>query len=123
MPRPRVLVVDDEEAIRDALAFSLGAAGFEVRSAATGGAGLELALAERFDAVLLDLLLPDIQGDVVCARLRAALASPPAVVLVTARTDPDAEALGRACGADAFVTKPFRLADLVGRLRELAGAG
>jgi two-component system response regulator RegX3 len=113
----RVLVVEDEEAIRDAVAYSLEAEGFDVACAANGAAAMSAASEDGFDLVVLDVMLGDISGVEICRRLRAAGDVP--ILMLTAR---DAEAdvvLGLEAGADDYVTKPFSMRELVSRTRAL----
>jgi two-component system, OmpR family, response regulator RegX3 len=113
----RILVVDDTEAILDAVTDALAAEGFEVQGASDGRAALETAQAEQFDLVILDLMLPGLSGTEICRRLRAE--SPVPIIMLTAR---DAEAdrvLGLEIGADDYVTKPFSEVELLSRVRAI----
>jgi DNA-binding response OmpR family regulator len=113
----RVLVIDDEPAIRDAVAYALRSDGFEVDEAADGETGLEKALTGDNDVVVLDLMLPGMPGTEVCRRLRAESAVP--VIMLTARGAEIDRVLGLEIGADDYVTKPFSMAELVGRIRAM----
>jgi len=113
----RVLVIDDEPAIRDAVAYALRSDGFEVEEAADGETGLEKALTGDNDVVVLDLMLPGMPGTEVCRRLRAESAVP--VIMLTARGAEIDRVLGLEIGADDYVTKPFSMAELVGRIRAM----
>jgi two-component system response regulator RegX3 len=113
----RILVVDDTPAILDGVTDALAAEGFEVQGAADGKEALELALAEPFDLVILDLMLPGLSGTEICRRLRAESAVP--IIMLTAR---DAEAdrvLGLEIGADDYITKPFSEVELLSRVRAI----
>jgi two-component system response regulator RegX3 len=113
----RILVVDDTEAILDAVTDALAAQGFEVQAASDGRVALETAQAESFDLVILDLMLPGLSGTEVCRRLRAE--SPVPIIMLTAR---DAEAdrvLGLEIGADDYITKPFSEVELLSRVRAI----
>jgi two-component system, OmpR family, response regulator RegX3 len=113
----RILVVDDTEAILDAVTDALVAEGFEVQGASDGKAALEAAQAEPFDLVILDLMLPGLSGTEICRRLRAE--SPVPIIMLTAR---DAEAdrvLGLEIGADDYITKPFSEVELLSRVRAI----
>jgi two-component system response regulator RegX3 len=113
----RVLVVDDEEAIRDAVAYSLQAEGLDVASASDGAGALDAVATEPFDLVVLDVMLGDVSGVEVCRRLRATTDVP--ILMLTAR---DAEAdlvLGFEAGADDYLTKPFSMRELVSRARAI----
>jgi two-component system phosphate regulon response regulator PhoB len=115
-----ILVVDDEADIRTLIALNLKREGFRVITAETGQDALELALAERPALIVLDLMLPDIQGTEVCRRLRAqhATAEIP-VLMLTARTDEIDRVVGFEVGADDYVTKPFSVRELVLRCRAI----
>jgi two-component system response regulator RegX3 len=113
----RILVVEDTEAILDAVTDALGAEGFQVQGASDGGEALEAAEAEHFDLVILDLMLPGLSGTEVCRRLRAE--NPVPIIMLTAR---DAEAdriLGLEIGADDYITKPFSEVELLSRVRAI----
>jgi two-component system response regulator RegX3 len=113
----RVLVVDDEPAIRDAVAYALRTDGFEVDEAGDGEAGLEQALSGEHDVVVLDLMLPGMSGTEVCRRLRTESAVP--VIMLTARGAEVDRVLGLEIGADDYVTKPFAMSELIGRIRAI----
>lgn len=114
----RVLVIEDEGDIRDIMRFHLERDGFEVVLAPDGERGLELARAEIFDAVLLDLMLPGLNGIEVCGFLRedprtAALP----ILMVTSRTEEGDVVKGLESGADDYIPKPFSHKELVARVR------
>jgi DNA-binding response OmpR family regulator len=113
----RILVVDDEPAIVDAVAYALEGEGYEVASRSDGQEALSAALAEPFDLVVLDLMLPKLSGTEVCRRLRAESDIP--IVMLTAKDAEVDRVLGLEIGADDYVTKPFSLAELVSRVRAL----
>jgi two-component system response regulator RegX3 len=113
----RILVVDDEPAIVDAVAYALEGEGYEVDSRADGEAALTAALDEPFDLVVLDLMLPKISGTEVCRRLRAESDVP--IVMLTAKDAEVDRVLGLEIGADDYVAKPFSIAELVSRVRAL----
>ena len=113
----RVLVVDDEPAIRDAVEYALRNEGFEVDGTGDGESGLRAALAEPYDLVVLDLMLPRMSGTEVCRRLRAESAVP--IVMLTAKGAELDRVLGLEIGADDYVTKPFSMAELIGRIRAI----
>lgn len=114
----RVLVVEDEEAIRVPLVDELRDAGYEVLEAADGRAGLELALSEDPDAVLLDLMLPGMDGFQVLRHLRADRSTVPVIVL-TARGEEWDRVQGFEVGADDYVVKPFSAREVLLRLAAL----
>src|SRR5271166_2598259 len=113
-----VLVVDDEPHIvlglRDALEFE----GFRVVSAGKGRDGIELARAEAPDAIVLDLMLPDVNGYAVCEELRRISAYVP-IVMLTARSQETDKIRGLDAGADDYVTKPFSVNELIARVRAI----
>ena len=111
----RALVVDDEAGIRRVLRAYLEADGFTVVEAATGGEALTAIARERPDVVLLDVMLPDIDGFEVLRRIR--IASDVAVVLLTARGEEADTLVGLAVGADDYVKKPFSPREVVARVR------
>ena len=113
----RVLVVDDEPAIREAVEYALRNEGFEVEATGDGDTGLRAALAEPFDVVVLDLMLPGMSGMEVCRRLRGESAVP--VIMLTAKGAELDRVLGLEVGADDYVTKPFSMAELIGRIRAI----
>jgi two-component system response regulator RegX3 len=113
----RVLVVDDEEAIREAVAYSLRAEGLDVASRADGTGALEAVAAESFDLVVLDVMLDDVSGVEVCRRMRAQTDVP--ILMLTARDEEADVVLGFEAGADDYVTKPFSMRELVSRARAI----
>jgi two-component system, OmpR family, phosphate regulon response regulator PhoB len=116
---PVVLLVEDDMSMQILCKFNLEAAGFRVTTAATGGEGVELAKAERFDLILLDVMLPDLGGFEVAQDLRASEVSRDVpIVFVSARASGADLAQGRAAGAIDYVTKPFDPVKLAERLRE-----
>src|SRR6266404_6045182 len=113
----KVLVVDDDDSLRQSLAEQLRLfEEFVVVEAATGGAALEIAKADHFDVLLLDVGLPDMDGREVCRLLRRAGSTVPIIMLTGADTDADT-ILGLDSGANDYITKPFRLNVLLARLR------
>jgi DNA-binding response OmpR family regulator len=113
----RVLVVDDEAAIRESVAYALGAEGFDVDEAATGAAALELFERSPYDVVVLDVMLGDMSGMDICRTLRGESAVP--IVMLTARDAEVDRVVGLEIGADDYVTKPFSMAELTSRIRAL----
>src|SRR5215813_5593796 len=110
-----VLVVDDEPTIVEIVGRYLERAGYEARGAGDGFEALELAAAERPDLVVLDLMLPGIDGIEVMRRLRELEGPPLAVILLTARGEESDRLVGLRQGADDYVVKPFSPAELVAR--------
>lgn len=111
-----LLVVDDEPNIRELLSTSLRFAGFEVISAANGAEALRLAEQQVPDLLVLDVMLPDMDGFTVTRRLRQAGFHIP-VVFLTARDDTSDKITGLTVGGDDYVTKPFSLEEVVARIR------
>ncbi|WP_192029118.1 response regulator transcription factor [Candidatus Frankia nodulisporulans] len=114
----RVLVVDDETTLAELLSMALRYEGWEVRSAGDGRTALRLAREFRPDAVVLDIMLPDMDGLEVLRRLRAESPDVP-VLFLTARDAVEDRVAGLTAGGDDYVTKPFSLEELVARLRGL----
>lgn len=110
-----ILVVDDEPAIRELLRFHLTKDGFEVVTAADGREALKLAREHRPDLILLDLMLPDVDGFELCRTLRAESTVP--IVMLTARKEDVDKILGLELGADDYVTKPFNPREIVARVK------
>jgi DNA-binding response OmpR family regulator len=110
-----LLVVDDDERLRSLLAEYLGERGFHVETAASGEAGLARALAGGIDVVLLDVMMPGIDGLEVVRRLRTKSRVP--VIMLTARGDEADRVVGLELGADDYVAKPFAPRELLARIR------
>ena len=118
MSGPRILVVDDEPNITDLVAMALRYEGFEVETAGTGGAALTAVDAFRPELIILDVMLPDLDGFAVTERLQAARSKVP-VLFLTARDAVEDKVRGLTLGGDDYVTKPFSLEELVARVRVL----
>jgi DNA-binding response OmpR family regulator len=117
-----VLLAEDDPAISEPLARALRREGYEVGVAADGPGTLEAARAGGIDLIVLDIGLPRIDGLEVCRRIRSAGQSVP-VLILTARADEVDTVIGLDAGADDYVTKPFRLAELLARVRALLRRG
>lgn len=117
-PDPTVLIVDDEPDVVFPMQAVLEAEGLRTRLAGDGDAALRLLAAGRADAVVLDLMLPGLDGWVVLARLRD-LPARPGVVVCSARSTPADRRRALDLGADAFVAKPYEPADLVAQVRRV----
>jgi two-component system KDP operon response regulator KdpE len=112
---PRILVVDDEPQLVRALSTTLGGAGYDVQTAATGEEALAAAAFHPPDAIILDLVLPDRSGTDVCRELRRWTQVP--ILLVSAVGDESEKIAALDAGADDYVTKPFAIGELLARLR------
>ncbi|RMH22453.1 MAG: response regulator [Acidobacteria bacterium] len=118
MARQRIVVIEDEPDILAFIDYNLAREGFAVSSAADGEAGLRLVRREKPDLVVLDLLLPGLDGIEVCRRLKAdpATRNLP-IIMVTAKGEESDVVLGLGVGADDYVTKPFSPKELIARIR------
>lgn len=114
----RLLIVEDELAMRSALVETLSSEGYHVRAASDGLAGLELACTEPFDLVLLDVMMPQLDGYEVCRSLRQRGKHMP-VLMLTAKGQVEDRVEGLDCGADDYLVKPFSLRELLARVRAL----
>ena len=115
---PRILLIEDDPRLAGLVTEYLGEAGFVVSIAATGRAGLDRIGREDYDAVVLDLMLPDIDGLEVCRQLRASSSEVP-VLMLTARGDTMDRVVGLEIGADDYMPKPFEPRELLARLRAI----
>ena len=118
IPMLRVLVVEDERKMRDLLRQGLREAGFGVDAVGSGSEALTLQAAKAYDVILLDVMLPGLDGFETCRRLRASGAREP-ILMLTARSTVEDRVLGLDTGADDYLTKPFNLAELLARIRAL----
>ncbi|MQA26496.1 MAG: response regulator [Micromonosporaceae bacterium] len=116
-PAPRVLVVEDEPTIAESVAARLRAQGFDTEIAGDGHQALAAAAERRPDVVVLDLMLPGVDGLEVCRRLQARRPVP--VLMLTARDDETDVLVGLGVGADDYLTKPFSMRELVARVQAL----
>jgi DNA-binding response OmpR family regulator len=118
--RPEVLVVEDEANIRELICLHLGLEHLECVQAADGQEALRLARERRFDVVILDLMLPGLDGMTVCRAIRReSMNSGVPILMLTARRDESDKVLGLESGADDYLTKPFGVRELVARVRAL----
>ena len=113
----RILLVEDDARLAAMVGEYLGEAGFRTTRAASGAAALQLAASESFDAVILDLMLPDADGLDICRNLRTRSDIP--VLMLTARGDPLDRVVGLEIGADDYLPKPFEPRELLARLRAI----
>ena len=112
----KILIVDDEKSIVDILSFNLGREGYETMAAYDGEAGLKLALEENPDLILLDLMLPKMNGFDVCKAVREKNTSTP-IIMLTARESESDKVFGLELGADDYITKPFGVRELMARVK------
>ena len=118
---PKILIVDDDPHIREVLRFALEKDGFSVVEAANGAQALARHAAERPDLIVLDILMPEMDGTEVCRRLRRDHATP--IVFLSSRDDEVDRILGLELGGDDYVTKPFSPRELVARVRAVLRRG
>ena len=111
----KILVVEDEKAIVDILTFNLEKEGYRVFAAYDGEAGVDLAKKENPDLILLDLMLPKMDGYEVCKYLRKSMNTP--IIMLTAREEEVDKILGLELGADDYITKPFSMRELMARVK------
>src|SRR5690348_9276434 len=122
--RPNVLVVEDEGNIRELVSLHLRLEEMTPIEAADGHAGLEMARSKRYDLVILDLMLPQLDGVTVCRAIRRD--SPNAdtpILMLTARREESDKVVGLDSGADDYLTKPFGIRELMARVRALLRRG
>ena len=112
----RVLIVEDEKNIVDILSFNLGREGYDTLEALDGKTGLQLALEQDPDLILLDLMLPEMNGFDVCRALRQQGRTTP-IIMLTAREEETDKVLGLELGADDYITKPFSMRELLARVK------
>ena len=113
----KVLVVDDEKLIVKGIRFSLEQDGMEVDCAYDGEEALEMAHANRYDIILLDVMLPKLDGFQVCQQIREFSSVP--IVMLTAKGDDMDKILGLEYGADDYITKPFNMLEVKARLKAI----
>ena len=112
----KILIVEDEQNIVDILSFNLGRDGYDTMEAYDGPTGLQLALEENPDLILLDLMLPGMDGFDVCKQVRAGGVTTP-IIMLTAREEETDKVLGLELGADDYITKPFSMRELLARVK------
>lgn len=117
----RLLIVEDDATVRETLALNLRADGFEVVEAADGESGLEAGRSGKFDLVVLDVMLPKLDGLTVCRLLRRESRVP--IVLLTARGTEADKIIGLETGADDYIVKPFSLGEFLARVRAAVRRG
>jgi len=113
--KKKILVVDDEKPIRDILVYNLQKEGYDVLEAEDGEKAIESALANKPDLILLDIMLPKVDGLTVCKRLRHSLNVP--ILILSAKDEEIDKILGLELGADDYITKPFSVRELMARVK------
>ena len=111
-----ILIVEDEQNIVDILSFNLMREGYDTLEALDGPTGLQLALEQNPDLILLDLMLPGLSGFEVCKKIRETGSSTP-ILMLTAREEEEDKVLGLELGADDYITKPFSVRELMARVK------
>ena len=114
--KKKILIVEDERAIVEILKFNLAREGYETLEALDGEAGLQLGLSGDPDLILLDVMLPKMNGFDICAKLRDAGSTVP-IIMLTAREEETDKVFGLEAGADDYMTKPFSMRELLARVR------
>ncbi|WP_117170546.1 response regulator transcription factor [Paraliobacillus sediminis] len=114
----RILIVDDEESIVTLLQYNIEKSGFKTEVAYTGTEGLEKATTGMFDLIILDLMLPELEGTEVCKLLRQRKVETP-ILMLTAKDDEFDKVLGLELGADDYLTKPFSPKEVVARIKAI----
>ncbi|PYR81306.1 MAG: DNA-binding response regulator [Acidobacteria bacterium] len=123
-PKPAVLVVEDEQNIRELVCLHLGLENYDCVQAGDGEQALKLARSRSFDLVILDVMLPGLDGVTVCRAIRRDSANPDVpVLMLTARREESDKVVGLESGADDYLTKPFGVRELVARVRALLRRG
>ena len=117
----RILLIEDDTRLAEMVRDYLGGAGFRVERAATGAAGLALQARDAFDAIILDLMLPDMDGLDVCRQIRSRANVP--ILMLTARGDAMDRVIGLEMGADDYLPKPFEPRELLARLSAILRRG
>ena len=113
--KKRILIVEDERDIAEILKYNVEKQGYEAEVAGDGEKGLALALSGTFDLILLDVMLPKLDGFEICRRVRSRLETP--IIMLTAREEENDKILGLDLGADDYMTKPFSLGELISRIK------
>ena len=113
----KILVVDDERLLVKGIKFNLENEGYQVECAYDGAAAVELAREGKFDLIILDLMMPEIDGLEACMRIREFSNVP--IIMLTARSEDTDKIIGFECGADDYITKPFNLLELKARIRAM----
>ena len=113
----KILVVDDEQLLVKGIKFNLENEGYKVETAYDGGTALELAKNNKYDLIILDLMMPEIDGLECCMKIREFSNVP--IIMLTARGEDTDKIIGFECGADDYITKPFNILELKARIRAM----
>ena len=113
----KILVVDDEKLLVKGIKFNLENEGYQVECAYDGAAAVELAREGQFDLLILDLMMPELDGLEACVRIREFSNVP--IIMLTARSEDTDKIIGFECGADDYITKPFNILELKARIRAM----
>ena len=113
----KILVVDDEKTLVKGMKFNLENEGYQVECAYDGAAAVELARNNRFDLLILDVMMPEVDGLEACMRIREFSNVP--IIMLTAKSEDTDKIMGFECGADDYLTKPFNILELKARVRAL----
>ena len=113
----KILVVDDEKTLVKGIKFNLENEGYQVECAYDGAAAVELARNEKFDLLILDVMMPEVDGLEACMRIREFSNVP--IIMLTAKSEDADKLMGFECGADDYLTKPFNILELKARVRAL----
>lgn len=120
MPKPKILIIEDERSLIDILSYNLSREGFDVSASSDGAEGLRRAQASVPDLVLLDLMLPGLDGLQICRQLRSDPKTQGIrILMVTAKSEEVDEIVGFNMGADDYVAKPFKIKPLISRIKAL----
>ena len=117
----KILVVDDEKVLVKGIKFNLESEGYQVEAGYDGEEAVELARSGSFDLIILDLMMPKIDGLQACMRIREFSNVP--IIMLTARSEDTDKIIGFECGADDYITKPFNILELKARVRALLSMG
>ena len=113
----KILVVDDEKLLVKGMKFNLENEGYQVECAYDGASAVELARSDRFDLIILDVMMPEVDGLEACMRIREFSNVP--IIMLTAKSEDADKLMGFECGADDYITKPFNILELKARVRAL----
>lgn len=120
----KILIIEDEQNIQELLSFNISNAGYDVRVSDNGNDGLAKAFSESPDLIILDLMLPDMDGFEVCKRLKSDVKTKMIpIIILTAKSEELDKILGLELGADDYITKPFSIRELLARIKVVLRRG